>query len=236
MRHASFRSAIVLCSALLLPAAAALANGGGSMGGSGGSMGGGSFETSVRTPEQRAKDAYNGGVRVVKKADEASADAKAATDPKKQQKYAEKAEKLYREARDKFLEAIVADGSMYQAWNYIGYSRRNLGDYPGALQAYDRALSLNPGYADAIEYRGVAYLGMNRVSDAKEAYLSLFASNRQLADKLLAAMRDWSAKAEAGGSVDATQLTEFKAWVDERSKIASTTAGLSPEGAAAHWN
>lgn len=213
---------------------AAHANGGGSMGG--GSTGGGSFQSAERTPEMRAKDAYNAGVRVVKKADDASADAKAATDPKKQQKYAEKASKLYLEARDKFLEAIVANGTMFEAWNYIGYTRRNLGDYAGALQAYDRALQLNPQYVQAVEYRGVAYLGLNRLGDAKDAYLALFASNRALADKLLAAMREWSAKAESTGSVDASQVADFKAWIDERSKIAATTAGLSPEGTATPWN
>ncbi len=95
---------------------------------------------------------------------------------------------------------------------------------------------MNPQYSEAIEYRGVAYLGLNRLGDAKDAYLALFASNRALADKLLVAMRDWSAKADAGGTTDAAQVADFKAWIDERSKIAATTAGLSPAGGATPWN
>ena len=63
---------------------------------------------------------------------------------------------------------------MYQAWNYVGYTNRKLGNYDDALAAYDRALSSSsPDYAEAIEYRGHAYLGLNRLSEAKEAYLAL---------------------------------------------------------------
>ncbi len=76
---------------------------------------------------------------------------------------------------------------MHEAWNYLGYTHRKLGDYQAALTAYDRALNLKPGYPEAIEYRGHAYLGLNRLEDAKQAYLTLFAGNRQLAAQLLAA-------------------------------------------------
>ena len=81
--------------------------------------------------------------------------------------------------------------SNYQAWNYVGYASRKVGKYENALAAYDRALSLKPDYAEAIEYRGHAYLGLNRLSEAKAAYLALFAGNRQLAATLLTAMQAW---------------------------------------------
>ena len=76
--------------------------------------------------------------------------------------------------------------SMHEGWNYLGFARRHLGRYDAALEAYERALKLKPGYADAIEYRGETYLGLDRLDDARKAYLDLFASSRQHADQLLA--------------------------------------------------
>jgi tetratricopeptide (TPR) repeat protein len=125
---------------------------------------------------------------------------------------------------------------MYQAWNYLGYSQRKLGNYQDALTAYDRALSIKPGYAEAIEYRGHAYLGLNRLSEAKESYLALFASNRKLAGSLLTAMQEWvgAHRADAAG-IDVAMLDSFASWVNERSKIAGQTVGLTREGATSAW-
>jgi len=125
---------------------------------------------------------------------------------------------------------------MYEAWNYVGYTNRKLGNYPEALIAYDRALNLKPGYAEAIEYRGHAYLGLNRLDDAKQAYLTLFAGNRKLAAQLLAAMQTWVGEHRGNpGPVDGASLDAFASWVSERSAIASQTAGLTREGASAAW-
>jgi hypothetical protein len=68
---------------------------------------------------------------------------------------------------------------------------------------------------------------LNRIADAKSAYLTLFASNRKLAASLLSAMQQW-----VGAHADA----EFASWVSERSAIASQTASLTREGAASAWN
>ena len=125
---------------------------------------------------------------------------------------------------------------MYQAWNYLGYAQRKLGNYQDALTAYDRALSIKPGYAEAIEYRGHAYLGLNRLSEAKESYLALYASNRKLAASLLTAMQEWvgAHRTDAAG-VDVAMLDSFASWVNERSKIAGQTVGLTREGATSAW-
>src|SRR5258708_39633767 len=81
---------------------------------------------------------------------------------------------------------------MYQAWNYIGFANRHLGSYDAALSAYAKALELNPAYPEAIEYRGEAYLGLNKLDDAKEAYMTLFRQSRSLAGELMTAMRRWA--------------------------------------------
>jgi len=125
---------------------------------------------------------------------------------------------------------------MFTAWNYLGYTQRKLGNYPDALAAYDRALALKPGFAEAIEYRGHAYLGLNRLSEAKEAYLSLYAGNRKLAASLLSAMQEWVGTHRANSAgIDGAMLDSFASWVNERSKIAGQTVGLTREGAASSW-
>src|SRR5262249_23273081 len=121
-----------------------------------------------------------------------------------------------------------------EAWNYLGYTRRKLGDYDSALTAYDRALALKPSFPEAIEYRGEAYLRMKRLDDAKKAYLDLFADDRKLADKLLGSMKSWlDTQRPAGG--DAAGVEEFGKWIQERSQIAGQTAALTREGAGASW-
>src|SRR5437868_1650054 len=68
---------------------------------------------------------------------------------------------------------------------------------PKSLVNYEKALKINPGFADAIEYRGEAYLGLNRIEDAKQAYLTLFAKDRAQADSLMKAMNTWVSKHQA---------------------------------------
>jgi tetratricopeptide (TPR) repeat protein len=179
------------------------------------------------SPEEQARTAYNSGVQTVEKADGLTADAARQTDARKQEKLSIKAGKAYAGAIKKFERATELRPGMYQAWNYLGYCNRKQGHYDVALAAYDRALALKPDYAEAIEYRGHAYLGLNRLSEAKEAYLALFGTNRKLASSLLAAMQQW-----AGGH---QENAEFASWVSERSAIASQTAALTREGAAASW-
>ena len=90
---------------------------------------------------------------------------------------------------------------MYQAYNGMGFCYRKTGDYVKALEMYDRALALKPGFPDAIEYRGEAYLGLNRVDDAKKAYLEILAADRKQADTLMAAMQtvDRAEEGQPGG-------------------------------------
>jgi tetratricopeptide (TPR) repeat protein len=212
----------------------ARAAGGGSMGGSMDMPS--AMPSAPLTPEEMATADYNAGVKIIKDADEALADAAAATEPKKQQKAQERAKKYFSKAQKKFESAVEHNPYMYQAWNYVGYAKRNLGDYSGALEAYDHALDISPRYFEAIEYRGHAYLGLNRVGDAKQAYLDLFAGNRALADKLLVAMKSWVGTHRSNPQgVDSATVEDFAKWVDERGAIAGNTPGLAPEGSLASW-
>jgi tetratricopeptide (TPR) repeat protein len=186
------------------------------------------------TPQDKARDAYNDGVRYVKKADKAQQAANDATDPGKKDKASKEAHDAYAAALAKFSESTSLDSSLHEAWNYLGYTSRKLGNYDDALAAYAKALSLKPGYPDALEYRGEAYLGLNRVTDAQQSYLDLYAGNRALAGKLLTAMKGWSSAQRANGA-SADSLDEFDKWVQEREQIAAQTAALTRAGTAASW-
>jgi tetratricopeptide (TPR) repeat protein len=221
----------VLLSACVLVAAvpAAWANGGGSMG-----------MPEIRapreqTPEEQAKTLYNQGVHDVKKADKYQTSAAELTDARKQERALHEAQEYYTSALSKFEQATRNDPHMHEAWNYVGYTNRHLGNYDAALTAYSQALTLKPGYPDALEYRGEAFLGLNRVADAQQAYLDLFAGNRALADKLLAAMKSWLNTQRSSSTADANTVSELEKWIQERTAIAGQTASLTREGAAASW-
>jgi tetratricopeptide (TPR) repeat protein len=142
------------------------------------------------------------------------------------------AKEAYTKARAKFTEATKADPKLAQAWNGVGYSSRKLGDYKAALAAYDKAIELRAGYPEATEYRGEAYLALNRTEDAKQAYLDLFAVNRELAGKLLDSMKQWAAT--PGKKKDL--VADLDDFIKERAQIAAQTASLTRESAAQGWN
>jgi tetratricopeptide (TPR) repeat protein len=216
------------------PVGIALAHGGGSMPSGGGPAG--MVTGTPRSPDEAAKSAYNAGVKNVKRAQEYDADAAKASTPEKIAKAHEKAQKSYREALGSFIDAVGAQPKMYQAWNYLGFANRHLGNYEDALSAYARALEINPNYPEAVEYRGEAYLGMNQVEEAKGAYMALFRDSRPLADELMVAMHRWAdARRQDAQGLSSADVEAFAKWMDERAGIAAQTASLAI-GAAQPWS
>lgn len=57
--------------------------------------------------------------------------------------------------------------------NYLGYTHRMLGDYPGSLDFYQRALVINPDHKGAHEYLGELYLMMHDSASADEQLAEL---------------------------------------------------------------
>ena len=227
------RVALQMLSVCLLAAAVpyAWANGGGGM-----AMRSMPVMPREQTPQQKAHDAYNDGVREVKKADKAQAAADQSADAGKKDKALQEAPDRYGAACAKFEQASGLDPTLSEAWNYLGYTQRKLGHYDEALAAYTKALSLKPGYPDALEYRGEAFLALNRIPDAQQTYLDLYAGNRALAGKLLTAMKGWVAGQRAHPADDkAVTLDELDKWIQERAQIAGQTAALTRAGTAASW-
>jgi tetratricopeptide (TPR) repeat protein len=172
-------------------------------------------------PSAQDSALYNDALKLLKKGDDLQGQADA--------------REAYASARTK-LQALVARSPQWaEAWNALGYTQRRLGSYDDALASYARALDLKPGYPEALEYRGEAYLRLNRIQDAKQAYLDLFATDRTIAATLLESMKTWLKAQRGATGVDAGVLTDLEQWVQERSQIATQTAALTRAGAAAGW-
>lgn len=224
------KSMILLIPPLLFTALAAQAASSGSM-----RMPSAPSPSSSTSNEDRAASEYNAGLKEMKKGDGFEADAAKVTDAGKQQKLQQKAHDAYTKAVKEYKEAIEYNAKMPEAWNGLGYSQRKLGDYTTSLESYEKALALRPGYPEALEYRGEAYLGAGRIEDAKSTYMDLFASNRALSSQLLTAIKTYVEAKRHDGNSDTAMIDQLDKWVQERSQIASQTAALTREGTAASW-
>lgn len=76
--------------------------------------------------------------------------------------------KNWSEAVHAFERVIARDARDADAWNYLGFARRNLGSYEAAFAAYAQALTLDPGHRGAHEYVGEAYLKIGNLAKAEE--------------------------------------------------------------------
>lgn len=190
----------------------------------------------VLTVEERAIEAYNAGVarRDRGKRHEQDAEKKSGAD---RQKSEARAQGEFTAALREFTRAAELSPSLFQAYNGMGYALRKTGDYATALEMYDKAIEMAPGlYTEAIEYRGEAYLGLNRIDDAKKAYLDLFGSDRKQADLLLQEMKRWVAKRRADpAGVDPADLTAFDTWIAERAGIAHVTSRMAVNSIESTW-
>lgn len=166
---------------------------------------------------QNAIDAYNIGYAAIQRADHSQALAQATNDLKEKAAAERAARDSYQESLQHFEDAVRLDASMHEAFTYLGYAHRKLGNHEKALAAYSQALTIFPDYPYAIEYQGQAFLGANRLDEARFNYLRLYALNKGQAAKLLQAMREWVAS-QKNSAIDGVDLTSFSEWVAQRSE------------------
>jgi tetratricopeptide (TPR) repeat protein len=166
-----------------------------------------------QTAGDTASAHYQRGLSAKERALAREAAAARADDPADRTAQLAAADAAFEEAVIYFGKALKLELDHYEAANELGYSLRKTGDYRKALGAYNFALTIKPDFYPAVEYRGEAYLALGMIERAKEAYLTLFRNEPQLAAQLLQAM--------AGAEVDA----DFSAWVEERRAIAAATPG-----------
>lgn len=228
MRTMVGRRSLVAVAVLVLAGASLARAAGGGPAPAPSRSGGGPSAPSL-TPEERAAQKYNAGLKQQEKADGLFKDAEAATDPKKKSKTESQARKAYEKARSDFEGAIKINARDFQAHGALGYVQRRLGDYDASLKAYDKALELKPGYTPAVEYRAEAFLGLNKIEEAKSAYMELFTADRLRADMLAAAMQKWvDGRRKDPAGVEPAALDGFAKWLEQRKEIASQTSALLP--------
>lgn len=172
-------------------------------------------DAAKKSPDAAATDALNSGLKRLEKADQ--------IEPKNPKQ----ARKEYEAALKDFQTAATIAPDNYRAHSAAGYALRQLGNYERALQSYERALALAPAFSEAIEYRAEAYLGLNRLDAAKQAYMQLFVSDRAASNVLMKAMKAWVEKQHAQpAGVDRQTVDAFDAWVRERDTLASSVVNL----------
>jgi tetratricopeptide (TPR) repeat protein len=187
------------------------------------------------TPEDLARDAYNSGLGHKDKGVKYELDAEKQS-AKDRDKTLSKAKDEYGKALKDFKHAADLMPAAPQPYNGMGFALRKTGDAAKALEMYDKALQIAPGFPDAMEYRGEAYLALDKIDQAKEAYLALFATDREQADQLMKAMTAWVAKHQADAAgVDPGAVSSLDSWIKERSKLATLTANMSLKSNQSIW-
>ncbi len=186
----------------------------------GGSKTPSSTAPATENPTATAEDSYN---RALHFRDQAwKLEARAGEDPEAAEKLLKKAASKYKKMENTLRVALKADPRMYQAHSSLGYVLRKTGQFDQSINAYNQALTLNPLYTEAIEYRAEAYLGLGRLDEVKAAYMELFRSDREKADQLIKAAQTWLSQQDKPGA----EVVEFGAWVKKRAQVANQTASL----------
>ena len=74
----------------------------------------------------------------------------------------------YAEAISLLEKAVTAEPKNADAYNYLGFSHRKLGNTEAALGFYRRALEIKPKHLGANEYLGELYLELGELEKAEE--------------------------------------------------------------------
>jgi len=88
--------------------------------------------------------------------------------PKYQQAEDHINKKEYDQAIPLLTEVVAADSKNADAYNYLGYSYRQIGKLDDALNFYQLALKIDPDHKGANEYLGELYLMKGELGKAEE--------------------------------------------------------------------
>ena len=79
----------------------------------------------------------------------------------------------YADAIPHLLTALAARPNDADILNYLGFTKRKVGDFPASLDYYKRAMAIDPNHKGAHEYLGELYLQMNDLDSAKTELATL---------------------------------------------------------------
>jgi Flp pilus assembly protein TadD len=74
----------------------------------------------------------------------------------------------YKTAVQLFNKVVATEPTDADAWNYLGFSHRKLKKFDLALNAYQKALAIDPEHRGANEYLGELYLQTGDLTKARE--------------------------------------------------------------------
>lgn len=119
--------------------------------------------------------------------------------------------------------------------NYLGYTHRMVGDYPGSLAWYQKALTEDPDHKGAHEYLGELYLNMRDVASARAQLAELVRLCPNDCDErdVLTKSIDTYVAANSPAAMPATAATAAPAAAASASSPAAppaTTAQTTPGG------
>jgi len=174
--------------------------------------------------EERSIRLYKEGLKHKEKAQDRERRADQTLKLKNKEKLLGKAQKEYQKAIEKQSKAVKLDRENYKAFNELGYALRMTGDLRKAVGAHNYALSINPKYYPAWEYRGEILIRLGFFDDAKESYMVLFHNDRTLASELMVAFDEWLAD---NTSLSSKEKEQFVEWLDVRKRLAKISYGLS---------
>jgi tetratricopeptide (TPR) repeat protein len=178
------------------------------------SYGGGLDASGAHDKEQFAIEFYNAGVELRDEAISYENEAAAATDAKKKEKLLKKAQRSFGKASGKFEKAVQYNPELYQAWSGFGHALRKTGNYERSLEAYQKALALEPNYHEAIEYQAEAHLYLGRYELVKTAYARLLREKPEFAATLLEEINKWLPGRDVSANAD---IKAFAQWAKDMS-------------------
>lgn len=143
-------------------------------------------------------------------------------DEEKKQKLTREVNKQFNKALKKFQIAVEKYPDFYQAYSSLGYINRELGNPEIALDAYNQALKINPDYPQAIEGRGEIYLELNRIEEAKSAFIYLctnYSDDLRFADLLFEAMWSWLENVNIDSTITNETIENLSQWLNEHESM-----------------
>ncbi len=78
----------------------------------------------------------------------------------------------YARSGERYRQVVELDPDFWEAWNNLGTVLSYEGDNEAAVAAYDRALALNPRYADAHYNLADTLEDLDRLAEAREHWLT----------------------------------------------------------------